>query len=314
MPIIEEDTAQWLEFQKGNIDFTSVPVGQVNAAKNMQQVKDGEWTAESYPSVSVYYVRSPATTRASWPAPENLPAAPGARQSADREAVINVVKEGVGVVSDSIVPVTLPGYKAGLNPNPYDPDKAKQTLDDWTAGGGTVPAEIPYWFNSGAGHDKVAEALGAGWETELGIKIALNGIETNSYWTQLSENKAPGLFRMGWGADYPDMANFIYLFTTEGGSYGSYTFYSNPEVDELYEQAGSRPISTRATRCTTRPRPHPRRRSHHPALHLRGLPRDQQPHRRLQLLAVRAGRHVEGVGEGSTRRGRRGVRAIRSAD
>jgi len=236
MPIFEADTSQWLEFQKGNLDFSSVPVGQVAAARNMPQVTSGEWKAESYPSVSVYYVMATMNDKGMISGAKNLAVRQALAMAADREAVVNVVKEGVGVVSDSIIPVTMPGFKAGLNPNPYDPAKGKQVIDEWTAANGAVPT-IPYWFNTGAGHDKVAEALGAGWEKSLGIKIALNGIETNSYWTQLSENKAPGLFRMGWGADYPDLANFVYLFTTEGGSYGSYTFYSNPEVDKLYKQA-----------------------------------------------------------------------------
>jgi ABC-type transport system substrate-binding protein len=42
---------------------------------------------------------------------------------------------------------------------------------------------------------------------------------------------------MGWVGDYPLLDNFIYLFTTEGGSYGSYTWYSNPEVDKLFTEA-----------------------------------------------------------------------------
>jgi len=69
------------------------------------------------------------------------------------------------------------------------------------------------------------------------LSFKLNGIETNSYWTQLGENSKPGLFRMGWIADYPSMDNFIYLFTTDGGKYGSYSRYSNPQVDKLYQQA-----------------------------------------------------------------------------
>jgi oligopeptide transport system substrate-binding protein len=237
MPIIEDENAEWLEFQKGSIDFTAVPTGQVKAAQNMQQVQSGEWTAQSYPSVSVYYVMITANDKGVIAGPDNLPIRQALAMTADRTAVCNTVLEGVPLASDSIIPVTLPGFKAGLNPNPYDTAKGKSTLDAFTSGGGKVPAEIPYWYNTGAGHDKIAEALGAGWESSLGIKIALNGIETNSYWTQLSENKAPGMFRMGWGADYPDMSNFVYLFTTEGGQYGSYSFYSNKQVDDLYQQA-----------------------------------------------------------------------------
>ena len=39
----------------------------------------------------------------------------------------------------------------------------------------------------------------AGWQKAMpSLKFKLNGIETNSYWTQAGENKAPGMLRMGW--------------------------------------------------------------------------------------------------------------------
>jgi peptide/nickel transport system substrate-binding protein/oligopeptide transport system substrate-binding protein len=157
--------------------------------------------------------------------------------AADREAVSNIVNEGISIPSDSICPVTIPGYKAGLNPYPYAPDQAQAKLDEFT---GTLPNEITYWFNTGAGHDKIAEALVAGWQKAMpSLKFKLSGVETNSYWTQAGENKFDGLVRMGWVADYASIDNFIYLFTTEGGKYGSYNWYSNAEVDKLFEEARS---------------------------------------------------------------------------
>ena len=48
------------------------------------------------------------------------------------------------------------------------------------------------------------------------------------------------LFRMGWLADYPSMDNFLYpLFQSAQARTGSYTFYSNKQVDDLLQQARS---------------------------------------------------------------------------
>ena len=238
-PIFQDVAVEWLAFQKGTIDFTSVPPGNSNAARNMPQTKSGEWTAEAYTSASVYFI-SMSMNKPTLGGDANLPIRAALNYACDRNAVVNVVKEGDAIASDSIVPVWMPGFKAGLNPYPSDPAKAQPELDKFTAAGGTLPVDIPYWFNTGAGHDKIAQALIAGWTKAMpSLSFKLNGIETNSYWTQLGEpgGKAPALFRMGWIADYPSMDNFIYLFTTEGGKYGSYSQYSNPEVDRLYEQA-----------------------------------------------------------------------------
>ena len=103
---------------------------------------------------------------------------------------------------------------------------------------------------------------------------------------------------MGWIADYPSIDNFIYLFTTEGGKYGSYSCYSNPQVDKLFKQARSTVDETQRLNLYNEAQKliladAPVR----PGLHVPGRPRDQQPHRWLQLQLVRLGQHVERVGQ-----------------
>ena len=239
MPVYTDTSTEWLAFQKGTLDYSALPTGNFRAALNNASTKDGTWTVKAYPSTAVYFI-SVSMNKPILGGSKNLPIRAALNYAADRDAVANIVNEGISLPSDEIVPVTIPGYVAGLNPYPYDPAKAQPELDKFTAAGGTIPKDIPYWFNSGAGHDKIAQALVAGWQKAMpSLTFKLNGIETNSYWTQAGENKAPDLLRMGWIADSPSIDNFIYLFTTEGGKYGSYSWYSNPQVDKLFEQARS---------------------------------------------------------------------------
>jgi len=239
MPIYTDTSTEWLAFQKGTLDYSSVPSGNVHAAENNANVKSGAWTAKPYASTAVYFI-SISMNKPMLGGPNqgpNLPIRAALNYAADRTAVSNIVNEGVSLPSDEIVPITIPGYKPGLNPYPYDPAKAQPELDKFT---GTLPTNIPFWYNTGSSHDKIAQVLIAGWTKAMPkLSFKLNGIETNSYWTQLGQGKAPALFRMGWIADYPSIDNFIYLFTTSGGLYGSYSRYSNPQVDKLFEQARS---------------------------------------------------------------------------
>jgi len=236
MPIYTDVSTEWLAFQKGTLDYSSLPTGNFKAAQNNPSTKDGTWTVKAYPSTAVYFI-SVSMNKPTLGGAANLPIRAALNMAADREAVSNIVNEGISIPSDEIVPVTIPGYVPNLNPYPYAPDQAQAELDKFT---GTLPQNIPYWFNSGAGHDKIAQALIAGWQKAMpSLTFKLNGIETNSYWTQAGQNKAPALLRMGWIADYPSIDNFIYLFTTEGGKYGSYSWYSNPQVDKLFKQARS---------------------------------------------------------------------------
>lgn len=235
-PIYTDVNTEWLAFQKGSVDYSTIPSGNFKAAQNNPSTKDGTWTVEAYPSTAVYFI-SVSMNKPMLGGAANLPIRAALNMAADREAVSNIVNEGISIPSDEIVPVTIPGYVPNLNPYPYAPDQAQAELDKFT---GTVPQNIPYWFNSGAGHDKIAQALVAGWQKAMpSLTFKLNGIETNSYWTQAGQNKAPALLRMGWIADYPSIDNFIYLFTTDGGKYGSYSWYSNPQVDKLFKEARS---------------------------------------------------------------------------
>jgi oligopeptide transport system substrate-binding protein len=234
--IYNDISTEYLAFQKGDLDVSAIPPGNFISAQALPQTKSGEWTVKAYPNTGVYFI-GVSMNKPLLGGDANLPIRAALNMAADREAVSNIVNQGVSIPSDSIVPVFIPGYQAGNNPYPTDPAAAQAKLDEFT---GTLPTDIPFWFNSGAGHDKIAQALVAGWTKAMpSLSFKLSGIETNAYWTGLSENKPPALFRMGWVADYPLMDNFIYLFTTKGGSYGSYTWYSNKEVDALFQQARS---------------------------------------------------------------------------
>jgi peptide/nickel transport system substrate-binding protein/oligopeptide transport system substrate-binding protein len=234
MPIITSTQTEWLEFQKGTLDYTSVPPGQVAAAENKPEVKNGEWTAKRWPSLAVYFIGMNMTDPALG---ENAELRQAISMSTDAQNVINIVNEGVSLPAGGYVPEGIPGYKAEQNPYAYNPEEAKTMVD----GMGGAPSLV-YWYNTDEGHQKIAEVLQAGWQT-AGIDVKLSNFEWGTFLDKLSKgNKGSGsqLFRMGWIADYPSMDNFLYpLFQSDQARTGSYTFYSNTQVDDLLLQARS---------------------------------------------------------------------------
>jgi len=236
-PIYTDIDTEYLAFQKGTLDFATVPPGSFIAAQDLPDTKNGTWTVKAYPNTGVYFYGI-AMKKPILGGSANLPIRAALNYAADRNAVCNIVNQGVPIPNDEIVPPIIPGYKPGLNPYPYDPTKAQPELDKFTAAGGTLPQDIPMWFNSGAGHDKNAQALVAGWQKAMpSLTFKIAGFDTAAYWPSLTSHKPPALFRNGWVADYPSIDNFIYLFTTKGGDYGGDTQYSNPQVDKLFADA-----------------------------------------------------------------------------
>jgi peptide/nickel transport system substrate-binding protein/oligopeptide transport system substrate-binding protein len=236
MPIYESSQTEWLEFQKGTIDYTVVPPGQVAAAENKPEVKSGDWTAKRWPSLAVYFIGINMTDDTLG---QNQDLRIALAESADAQNVINIVNEGVSLPAGGYVPVGIPGYVPDQTPYPYNPDDAAAKVSAM----GSVPT-LAYWYNTDEGHQKIGEVLQAGWQ-KAGIDVKLSNFEWGTFLDKLSKgNKGSGsqVFRMGWIADYPSMDNFLYpLFQSDQARTGSYTFYSNQQVDDWLLQARSTP-------------------------------------------------------------------------
>jgi oligopeptide transport system substrate-binding protein len=79
------------------------------------------------------------------------------------------------------------------------------------------------------------------WQRNLGVVVRLENQEWKVYLKQL-QNNPPAIFRLGWGADYPDPDNFMKLFTANSGN--NHTRWKNKKYDQLLELA-ARELDTR---------------------------------------------------------------------
>ncbi len=182
MPIFtgaESTQTMLLEFQKGALDYSDVPPGQVTKTLAMPQVTSGKWTAKMYPALAVNCVgmnmEDPVLGKNLAVAPGHLPTRPTRRASA-RSSVRAWTLPATG-----IVPVGVPGYRPGQDPYPYDLQKAK----DLVAGMSSVPT-LNYWFNTDPAGEKNAEVLQAGYKA-VGINVKLSNFEWGTYLDKLSK-------------------------------------------------------------------------------------------------------------------------------
>ena len=89
-------------------------------------------------------------------------------------------------------------------------------------------------YNTEEDHKMVAEAVQGMWQRNLGVVVKIENQEWKVYLKKL-QNDPPNIFRLGWGADYPDPDNFMKLFTANSGN--NHTRWKNPRYDRLLEQA-----------------------------------------------------------------------------
>ena len=100
--------------------------------------------------------------------------------------------------------------------------------------GGRGFPEIEVAYNAAEETKLAAESLQAQWREALGVRVRLRQVEWKAYLKEISTDP-PGIWRLGWGADYPDPDNFMNLFTATSGQ--NHTGWSSARFDALVAAA-----------------------------------------------------------------------------
>ena len=216
-------------FEAGEGDTGQIPPGRVNEATSAYANTTDVAILGSY-HYDVNF-RDPVVG-----GPENKELRKAIMQAIDRDEINEAVYEGIRTVSNGITPPGIPGFGADLCADcVYDPEAAQEHFDTWTAAGNELTEPLRIQYNIGAGHEPVV-AIVIDNLAAIGIEAVEEGIDSETYFTQIAEN-ACQICRTGWFADYPTYDNFMYdLYHTDslgGNNHG----YSNPEFDELVDEA-----------------------------------------------------------------------------
>ncbi len=226
-----------LAFQKGAIDWTWLPKGQLDASRSLPQVKSGRWRIESTPNITLSYLcfnmRDPVVG-----GKKGLQLRQMLSYACDSQAIIDTISDGVYLVPSGIVPPGVPGSGRVKEPYPYDPAKAQALAKQ--IGPLTVDLIYPTTGETGSGRRRVAEALAADY-AKLGITLRPKGLSWDGMWARAEAGRSQ-IFLASWIGDYPSMDTFLFpLFESHNSAAELYTFYSNPQVDALLAKARATP-------------------------------------------------------------------------
>ena len=283
-------SSMMLAFQKGSIDWTWVPRGQIEASKSLPQVKSGLWKVGSSPVLALGYLgvnmNDPVVGGI-----QGLSLRQALAYGCDRQAVIDAATDGVHLLPTGLVPPGVPGSGEVSEPYAYDPARATELMRQ------RGPATLELTYPSEHFNQTIAETLTASY-AKIGITLEPRPLEWNDCISRLAAGKTQA-FLLGWAADYPSIDNFLYtMFESDSSGATSYTSYSDPEVDAILAKARATPdrearipIYAEAERriLANAPAVPPNRLRRLPALHHEGR---QRP---LQLDGL--GRPVESLGE-----------------
>jgi len=142
----------------------------------------------------------------------------------DRQSIVDNVTKGGQIPATHFAPPGIfgapPADEVGIG---YDPEQAKA----WLAEAGYPNCEglgdVILMHNTSEGHAQIAQAAQQMWKEVLNCDVTIENQEWTVYLNTLNSDSpledAPHIFRMGWGADYPDENNWVYeVFNSGAGA------------------------------------------------------------------------------------------------
>jgi oligopeptide transport system substrate-binding protein len=155
----------------------------------------------------------------------------------DKQLIAIEVLSGLVEPAYGILPPGFPGYNPDLTGLEYNPDLARQLLEESEyADPATRPRIVVTVPGTGGTIGLDLEVVIEMWKQELGVEVEIQQVEWATYLQDLNQHKFQAYAGLGWEADYPDPQDFLdILFHTESSL--NHGMYSNPEADAILEEA-----------------------------------------------------------------------------
>lgn len=151
----------------------------------------------------------------------------------NREELIKLRARG-DIPTASWIPPGLKSFHNTERGLGYNPQLARDLLKQAGFPNGKGFPTVEYVYPSREDSKALAEIMHSMWQKELNIKVKLVALEWKVFMKTLSED-TPSLYRLSWGADYPEPSTFMYLFTKDFPiNYGK---WFNPNYDNLVNAA-----------------------------------------------------------------------------
>ena len=149
----------------------------------------------------------------------------------DRAELPKVLRGGE-LAASFWIPPGMPHHNPSIGLR-FDAEGARRLLRD----AGVDPAKLPpirVVYNTDQTHRLVAQNIQKQWQNNLGVRVELDSREWKVFLKELVVKPSP-VYRLGWGADFPDPDNFMSLFASYSAN--NHTRWGSPRYDRLVERA-----------------------------------------------------------------------------
>lgn len=221
--IVRDTTTALTLYETGDLDMTGLPPVAIPSYKNRPEHK-------SLPLLRGYYYGFNAQK----PPFDNALVRLAFSHAIDRSRIPEILQGGE-VPTASWIPKGMPGYNPDIGPK-FDPEKARELLSQAGYPSGKGFPAVTALYNSDPNNRLIAEFIQDQWKKHLNIHVEFESQEWKVFLNRLKIDP-PQIFRLGWGADFPDPDNFMNLFTSTSGN--NHLRWNNRQYDELVAQGAA---------------------------------------------------------------------------
>jgi peptide/nickel transport system substrate-binding protein/oligopeptide transport system substrate-binding protein len=222
--IIPEDLTAITEFELGNLDVITIPVSEYLRYKNDPKKQN---LISSIKGLNTYYLG----LNCSKPPFNSLNLRKAMNYAIDKKKILNTIYERRGRLASGPVPDAMRKWNESSHYE-YNPEKAKELIKKE----GLNSIKINFYITADQEVVDIAEVIQS-YIRAIGIEVRIKQLEWSAFKEAINKGEAD-MFYLSWWADYPDPENFLFpLFHSSNfGSGGNRTRYSNPTADSLIEK------------------------------------------------------------------------------
>ena len=216
--VVQEQTTALTLYETGELDYIELPPIAIPHFKKSPEYRNK-------PQLRGYYygfnVKKPPF--------DNVLVRQALAQSIDRSLIPKILK-GDEIPSSSWIPKGMFGYNESIG-SKFNPQKARSLLAEAGYADGKNFPKVTAVFNTGGEkHKLIGGFLQEQWKKHLNVEVQLESQEWKVFLSRLDLDP-PQIFRLGWGADFPDPDNFMNLFIASSGN--NRLQWSNSDYDKL---------------------------------------------------------------------------------
>jgi oligopeptide transport system substrate-binding protein len=223
MYVVRNPTTELTLYETGELDMAELPPVAIPHYKTHAEYKN-------LPLLRGYYYGFNVTK-----APFNDARVRRALSHAINRSQIPVILKGGQLPTASWIPKGMFGYNPKIGPA-FDPEKARTLLAEAGYSSGEKFPSFSIAYNTDPTHRLIAQFVQAQWKEHLQLEVSLEDQEWKVYLKKLDVDPPP-VFRLGWGADFPDPDNFMNLFISTSGN--NRLRWNNERYDRLIGQGAA---------------------------------------------------------------------------